>query len=98
MRFHNDTTLVDILSFSNSKIPQSRIAPFNNIMMHHGLPLISGLHDRINRPASPPVPAFNFNGNIVEGKKNLTMGYRPRAPGLTNRLVCLEAKLRLHLV
>ncbi|KAM1814204.1 hypothetical protein ACFX11_027891 [Malus domestica] len=73
------------LSSSNSTRPQGRRAHFNSIMMHQGPPPFNGFQNSISRAALPPVPTFNFNGNIVEGIRNPTLRYRPRVSGLSDR-------------
>ncbi|KAM1068396.1 hypothetical protein ACFX2A_000372 [Malus domestica] len=39
----------------------------------------------MSRLASPSVPMFNFNGNIVEGIKNPTLRYMSKVPELSDR-------------
>ena len=72
-------------SSANSTRPQGRRVSFNGMMMHHQPPPFSGFQNSMSRPTSPPVPTFNFNGNIVEGIKNPTLRYRSRVPGLSDR-------------
>ncbi|KAM1694418.1 hypothetical protein EV1_033136 [Malus domestica] len=72
-------------SSTNSTRPQGRRVSFNGMMMHHQPPPFSGFQNSMSRPASPPVPTFNFNGNIVEGIRNPTLRYRSRVPGLSDR-------------
>ena len=70
---------------SNSTISQGRRAPFNSIMMYHRPPPFNGFQNSISRPASLPVPTFNFNGNIVEGIRNPILRYRTRVPKLSDK-------------
>ncbi|KAM0978418.1 hypothetical protein ACFX2C_014389 [Malus domestica] len=72
-------------SSANSTRLQGRRVSFNGMMMHHQPPPFSGFQNSMSRPASPPVPTFSFNGNIVEGIRNPTLRYRSRVPGLSDR-------------
>ncbi|KAM2285283.1 hypothetical protein ACFX1S_037897 [Malus domestica] len=72
-------------SSANSTRLQGRRVSFNGMMMHHQPPPFSGFQNSMSRPASSPVPTFNFNDNIVEGIRNPTLRYRSRVPGLSDR-------------